>query len=125
MANVANSAHGSVDTSDIISTSSTTDVLMTEWVNLRCLGLIWSFNSQYSIIPPTEEALVTTADAITDLTLIRADINALEVTSFEAAAYDLGGKTITQAYTLRKGFSAVTSFTLDGQDDPNTLCLLN
>jgi hypothetical protein len=30
LANVANSAHGSVDTSDIISTSSTTDVLMTE-----------------------------------------------------------------------------------------------
>jgi hypothetical protein len=74
----------SLDTSDIISTSSTTtDVLMTG-MSKSPLGLIWSFNSQYSIIP-LRRKLLTTADAITDLTLIRADINAL-VTSFEAAA---------------------------------------
>jgi hypothetical protein len=123
LANIANSTHGSVDTSDIISTSSTTDVLMTGMSKSPVPGTyLVFFNSQYSIIPATEEALVTTADAITDLTLIRADINALVVSNSEAAAYDLGGKTITPGvYSYEGALSAVTSFTLDGQDDPNAL----
>jgi hypothetical protein len=123
LANVANSAHGSVDTSDIISTSSTTDVLMTGMSKSPLPGTyLVFFNSQYSIIPATEEALVTTADAITDLTLIRDDINNLRVTRFEAAAYDLGGTTITPGvYSYEGALSAATSFTLDGKGDPNAL----
>jgi hypothetical protein len=43
LANVANFAHGSVDTSDIISTSSTTDVLMTGMSKSPVPGTYWSF----------------------------------------------------------------------------------
>ncbi|MEH6772272.1 ice-binding family protein [Maribacter arcticus] len=115
--------HGSVDASEFISTSSTSDVVIPGMSKSPESGsYLVTFNSQYNIIPAREEAFVTTSDAINDLALIRDDINMLTVDSGQAAAYDIGGKTITPGvYSYGGALSATTSVTLDAENDPNAL----
>jgi hypothetical protein len=119
----ASGSYDSTDESSIISTSSTSDVVITGLSKSPDPGTyLVLFNSQYNIVPATEEAFVTTSDAINDLTLIRSDINMLTVDFSQAAAYDMGGKTITPGvYSYTGALSATTSVTLDAENDPNAL----
>jgi hypothetical protein len=123
----ASNSSDSTDASNIISTSSTSsDVEIPGMSRSPVAGsYLVFFNSEYSIVPDTEEALVSTSVTTDDLLSLRADLDNLTVNTTQAAAYDLGGKTITPGvYYYGGAVTATTSFTFDGAGDPNALFVI-
>ncbi|WP_339919443.1 ice-binding family protein, partial [uncultured Flavobacterium sp.] len=116
-------SYSSTDDSVTISTSSTSDVLMSGMSKSPEPGTyLVFFNSEYSIAPAYETAIVTTDDAIADLEKIYTDIDNMGQGTYQAAAGDIGGKTIKPGiYSYGGALSIGTDVTLDAQNDPNAV----
>jgi hypothetical protein len=113
--------YGSTDTSEMISTSSTSDALMPGMTKSPEAGTyLVFFNGQYSISPASSTNVVSTAQGIEDLTTIYNEINSLPVTDYVAAAADLGGQIVTPGVYSWGGALVINSdVTLDAKNDPN------
>jgi len=78
----SNESNGSVDTSVIISTSSTSDILMSGMSKSPDPGVyLVFFNTQYSISPAFNTRVISTVQGTTDLNVIYDEINTLMVTN--------------------------------------------
>lgn len=111
------------DTSEKMSTSSTSDVMIPGMTKSPEPGTyLVFFNSQYSISPANSSNVVNTGQAIEDLTTIYNEINNIPVTTSAAAAADLGGKIVKPGvYSWGGALSITTDVTLDAENDPNAV----
>jgi hypothetical protein len=122
---LANQSHantyGSIDASGTLSTSSTSDILMSGMSKSPEPGTyLVFFNSQYSISPANSSNVVNTGQAIEDLNTIYNEINNLPVKTHVVAAGDLGGSTYTPGvYSWGGAISITTDLTLDAENNPD------
>jgi hypothetical protein len=123
VANSANSNHSSVNTSDIISTSSTTDVLMTGMSKSPLPGTyLVFFNSQYSISPANNSNLISTPQGIEDLRVIYDEINNLPVTNWYHPITIVNGERLEPGvYSFPGALSIAGILTLDAKNNPNAV----
>ncbi|MFB0903743.1 MAG: ice-binding family protein [Nonlabens sp.] len=123
VANSANSTHSSVNTSDIISTSSNTDVLMTGMSKSPVPGTyLVFFNSQYSISPANKSNVISTPQGIEDLRVIYDEINNLPVTNWYHPITIVNGERLEPGvYSFPGALSIAGILTLDAKNNPNAV----
>ena len=121
---LANSTrYSSVDTSETISTSSTSNILIDGMSKSPEPGTyLVFFNSQYNISPANSSNVVNTGQVIEDLMVIYNEINNLTVTTHVVAAGDIGGKIYKAGvYSWGGALSSTTDVTLDAENNPNAV----
>lgn len=115
--------YSSADTSEIISTSSSSDVLMPGMTKSPEPGTyLVFFNSQYSISPANTTNIISTAQGIVDLGVIYNEINNLPVTNSSHPIAIVTGEILTPGvYSFPGALSIAGTLTLNAQNNPDAV----
>ena len=117
-------AYLSVTSDEILSTTSTADVLITDMAKTATVAGMYSvhFNGQITIPEAVYTTGFSTATAADNLNLIYADIMALSVDDATHPLVFGGGETLYPGVYDIPGAASITgTLTLDGQNDPDAL----
>jgi hypothetical protein len=119
-------AYLSATSGEILYTSSTTDVVITDMTKTALEAGTYSilFNAQVSIPAAYYTTGFSTADAAADLNLIYEDIMAIPVTGTHALTFGSGEVLLPGVYDVAGAASIAGTLTLDGNGDPNALFIV-
>ena len=118
--------YSSVDASTVISTTSTTDVVITDMTKTLVEGGTYSihFNGQLNIPAANYTTGFSTATAASDLNLIYNDIMAIPVTGTHALTFGSGETLLPGVYNVAGAASIAGTLTLDGNNETNPIFIV-
>jgi len=118
--------YSSVDASSIISTTSTTDVVITDMTKTLVEAGMYSihFNGQLNIPAANYTTGFSTATAAADLNLIYDDIMAIPVTGTHALTFGSGETLFPGVYNVAGAASIAGTLTLNGNNEINPIFIV-
>jgi hypothetical protein len=118
--------YSSVDASSIISTTSTTDVVITDMTKTLVEAGTYSihFNGQLNIPAANYTTGFSTATAAADLNLIYNDIMAIPVTGTHALTFGSGETLLPGVYNVAGAASIAGTLTLNGNNEINPIFIV-